>query len=99
MAFQVVWKKVVIVHFKFSEKLYFTPDVPEANCVPQGFHLTVLPIAKRPSKDASKPHAKSSGKVAAKPTAKPAAPMEHVPFKGNVAKKVAHGAYFAAYRT
>ena len=63
----------------FKGKLYFTRDVPEANCMPQGLEPPVKPAAK-PAPKAAKPLAKPSkraakpaAQVAAKPAAKPAA--------------------------
>ena len=82
-----VWQKKVFA----SGKLYFTCDVPEANCLPQGLEPPAKPAAK-PAPKAAKPRAKPSkraakpaAQVAAKPAANPAAgepipvaPVEHV---------------------
>ena len=48
--------------------LYFTCDVPEANCLPQGLEPPAKPAPK-----AAKPGAKPSIKSAAQPAAQPAA--------------------------
>ena len=87
-------------------QLYFTRDVPEANCMPQVLEPPVK-LAAKPAPKAAKPPAKPSkrvakpaAQVAAKPAAKPAAgepnpvaPVEHVQlFKVKYLhqKKVAH---------
>jgi len=54
-----------------TEKLYFTRDVPEANCMPQGLEPPAKPAAK-PAPKAAKPPAKPS-KRADKPAARVAA--------------------------
>ena len=67
-----------------NRKLYFTCDVPEANCLPQGLEPPAKPASK-----AAEPSAKPSTKSAAKPVAQvaskpaagepiPVAPVEHV---------------------
>ena len=55
-----------------NRKLYFTRDIPEANCLPQGLDPPVKPHAK-PAPKAAKPGAKPSAKSAAKPATKVAA--------------------------
>ena len=74
-----------MVYVYANEKLHFTRDVREANCLPQGLEPPAKPPAK-PSPKAAKPRAKSSTKSAAKPAAQVAAkPVaqptagEHIP--------------------
>ena len=50
----------------FQKTLDFPPDVPEANCLPQGLHPPAKPVAKLSPNGAAMPRAKPSGKVAAK---------------------------------
>ena len=70
---------------------YFTRDVSEANCLPQGLEPPAKPAAKpapkaakpcaKPSKRAAKPAAQVAAKPAGKPAAGepiPVAPVEHV---------------------
>jgi hypothetical protein len=71
-----------------NRKLYFTRDVPEANCLPQAPAKPAAkpaPKAPRPRTKPFKRAAKPAAQVAAKPAAKPAAgepipvaPVEHV---------------------
>ena len=83
-------------------KLYFTRDVPEANCLSQGLEPPAKPpakpalkAAKPPAQPSTKTEAKSAAQVAAKPAAQPAAvqpipvtPVEHVQlFRGKSSRQ------------
>ena len=93
---EIVWAKSArgvwgLANVFANGKLYFTHDVPEANCLPHGLEPLAKPAAKlapkaaKPRAKPSKRAAKPAAQVAAKPAAKlaagepiPVAPAEHV---------------------
>ena len=93
---EIVWAKGArgvwgLANVFANGKLYFTRDVPEANCLPQGLEPPAKPAAKpapkvakpraKPSKRATKPVAQVAAKPADKPAAGepiPVAPVDHV---------------------
>ena len=94
---EIVWAKSArgvwgLANVLATGKVYFTHDVPQANCLPQGLEPPAKPRAKpapKAAKSRAKPSTRSAAKHAAQMAAKPAAllaagepspvaPAEHV---------------------
>ena len=81
---EIVWAKSAcsawgLANVFANGKLYFSRDVPEVNCLPQGLEPPAKPAAK-PAPKAGKPRAKPSKRAAKSAAGEPipVAPVEHV---------------------